>query len=108
MRLMKLLVAVGVVAAVFVLSVGVASADHTGGTEWTCTVEVSEGEPCPPPLATKIGPAAENAFAPVGSNIGGPGSTHPGFVNGILNPNAPDDILFNNPLCPFHTVDYAP
>ena len=103
----KIVGALTVLVLTFGIGVGQASADHTGGTEWTCNIEVEEGEPCPPPVATPIGPAAQHALAPVGSAIGGPGSTHPGFINGIQNPNAPDDILFNNPLCPFHGVEHV-
>lgn len=100
MGISKLLVLVSVIVSFLALSVGVASAGHTGeGTEWVCT-EGDGGDfgvPCPPPDAEKIGPAAQNAYAPVGSHI-----SDEGLDNGISNPNAPADIIFRNPLCPFH------
>ena len=106
MRLVRtLLVLASLVVAFSMLSVGAAFAGHTGaGTEWTCTVGDGGdfGTPCPPPLANKIGRAAQNAFAPVGSHI-----SDTGLEKGISNPNAPDDIIFRNPLCPFHD-DFAP
>jgi hypothetical protein len=105
-RLRRLTVLIGVIGLVMAFNVGTAFADHTGqGTDWTCNTEPGGeyGEPCPPPQTDKQGPAAVNAYAPVGSNIGPNASpNHPGFENGIDGDNTPDDILFRNPLCPFH------
>ena len=101
------------VAAAFVMVVafgtGVASADHGGGTEWTCNVE-NEGPlvPCPGGERNLIGPATDNAYAPIGSHLSTDetvGSNH-GRVNGIQNPMSNAAVaVANNPLCPFHDVE---
>ncbi len=85
------------------LGAGIALADHTGGTEWTCddATGAQEGNPCAPGDRNPIGPAAENALAPVGRNI-----SDAGFTNGFGNPNSNAAVAINNnPLCPFHGVE---
>jgi hypothetical protein len=100
-RLRRLIVLFGVIGLVMAFNVGTAFAGHTGqGTAWECTVGDGGdyGIPCPPPTNPDlIGPAAQNAFAPVGSNI-----SDAGLNNGILGEHTPEDILWRNPLCPFH------
>lgn len=102
-KVVYLMAVVIAVPAVFAVNGDVASADHSGGSEWTCD-EASgapEGSPCAPGDRNTIGPAAEHALAPVGSNISGAG-----FVNGFSNPKANAfNARVNNPLCPFHGVD---
>ena len=108
MRRVRILASlIGMIMLFSVLSAGVAFADHTGGTEWTCDAgETEDGEGCPG-SKTKDGPAAENTLAPVGSHIGPTASPdHPGFENGFLNPSGNAiNAINNNPLCPFHGVD---
>lgn len=88
-----------------------ALADHTGsGTEWTCDVE-QNGGPCLPGDRNPIGPAAENALAPVGRHImpeDAPG--HAAFLAaGFDSTNGPAaEAIVNNPLCPFHQVEVTP
>jgi hypothetical protein len=110
-RLRRLTVLFGVIGLVMAFNVGTAFADHTGGTEWTCDdpLNAPAGESCGGPTNTHdpIGPAAENAFAPVGSHLLSPTAPgNPGSVNGIQNPNGNAAIaLINNPLCPLHGVE---
>jgi hypothetical protein len=110
----KLLLLVSMVGVFSMLGAGVAFADHTGGTEWTCDDEANapEGESCGGPTNSQdlIGPAAQHAFAPVGSNIISPSAPgNPGSVNGFQNPNSSaGDGINHNPLCPFHGVEPTP
>ncbi len=101
MRRVRILASlVGMIMLFSVLSAGVAFADHTGGTEWTCDSGTTEdGDGCG--SRTPVGPAAENTLAPVGSHISGT----PAFVNGPGPGGAANDAIANNPLCPFHGVD---
>ncbi len=91
----------------FALTTGVAFAEHGGGTEWTCddAAGAEEGTPCEPGDRNPIGPAADQALAPVGRNISGQG-----LQNGFL--AHPDFGAFigiqHNPLCPFHGVEATP
>ena len=89
----------------FGLTTGVAFADHSGGTEWTCNDEAgaAEGEFCGDRNA--IGPAAEHALAPVGRNI-----SDQGLQNGYEpRPDSGANIAIqHNPLCPFHGVEATP
>ncbi len=105
--LRKLLVLVSMVGVFSMLSVGVAFADHTGGTEWTCddATGALEGNGCAPNDRNKIGPAAKNALAPVGRNIAGPGFDN-AFDGGT--PSNAFTAIQNNPLCPFHGVEETP
>jgi hypothetical protein len=100
-KILLLVTFVGAMVLLFALGVGVASADHSGGTEWTCD-EAQNGGGCAPGSRNPIGPAAEHALAPVGRNI-----SEQGFVNGFDgNPNSNAfNAIANNPLCPFHPVE---
>ena len=93
----------GLLLMVFAVNVGIASADHPGGTEWTCNVD-QEGGGCAPRDRNPIGPAAVNALAPVGRNISPQGNE-----NGFGNPNSNALVaIANNPLCPLHQVAVTP
>ena len=104
MRRIRILASlIGMIMLFSVLSAGVAFADHDGGTEWTCdSGPTTDGTPCPEPHRNFDGPAANNAFAPVGSHIA---PTDPGRVNGFdpTRSNA-STAISNNPLCPLHGV----
>ena len=98
-RIGRLVVFASVLALVMAVNVGVALADHPGGTNWTCDTGATEdGEFCDPADATTNGPAAENALEPVGRRVFAPGAPgtpgQAGLRNGIV----------NNPLCPLHGV----
>ena len=101
MRIKLLIVFASLLTLVFALNLGVASADHPGnGVQWTCDEPQGGGTPCLPDDRNSIGPAAENALAPVGRNISGSG-----LENGFGNENSNAfDAIANNPLCPFHDV----
>ncbi len=88
------------------LGAGIAFADHTGGTEWTCddAAGALEGNGCAPDDRDAIGPAADKALAPVGRNIAPEGGE-----NGFQNENSNAFVaIVNNPLCPFHGVEESP
>jgi hypothetical protein len=110
-RLRRLTVLFGVIGLVMAFNVGTAFADQTGGTEWTCDdpANALAGESCGGPTNDQdlIGPAAENAFAPVGSHLLSPTAPgNPGSVHGIMNEKSnAQTALINNPLCPLHGVE---
>ncbi len=103
-RLRRLIVFAGVLGLVMAVNVGVASADHGGGTEWTCNAGATvDGESCGGPgNQDLIGAATDNAFAPVGNNI-----ADPARANVEADATTPSNFIAaisNNPLCPFHGV----
>ena len=100
----KLLLLVSMVGVFSMLGAGVAFADHTGGTEWTCSNSEGalEGNGCAPGDRDFEGAAADGpAFGPVGSNIADPGRAK-AFAGGT--PSNAVVAINNNPLCPFHGV----
>jgi hypothetical protein len=95
----KLLLLVSMVGVFSMLGAGVAFADHTGGTEWTCNTGATvDGELCTD--RNPIGPAASQ-IGPVGGNIADPGRAK-AFAGGT--PSNAVNAINNNPLCPFHGV----
>ena len=107
-RFRILIVLASTLAMVLMLNVGTAFADHTGGTEWTCDTNAgaAEGGFCPEGggantdgAATLIGPAALNAFEPVGRHVFAPGAKASDAAR-----EAPRNGIVNNPLCPLHEV----
>ena len=111
MRIKLLIIFASLLTLVFAVNVGVASADHPGGTEWTCD-EAQNGGGCAPGDRNPIGPAADNALAPVGRNISDQGLLKAfGEVRGepFTIGNGPADFgITHNPLCPFHPVEETP
>ena len=109
-KLVHLLVVLSLVTVLLALSVGVAFADNTGGgTEWTCA-EGAQDPGCPPLDRTLIGPAAQNAIAPVGSHLLGDVPGAPGNENGFDSDNDSQALenIGKNPLCPVHPVAETP
>ena len=103
----------------FAVNVGIASADHPGGTEWTCDTDQAGGG-CPAGDRNLIGPAAENTLAPIGKNLLVGGADQPGgqgAINGFnfdFSGGGPDFDnpavigVTHNPLCPLHQVEVTP